>query len=92
MDGRVDVVLPCLDEAAALRWVLPRVPAWARPIVVDNGSTDGSADVARELGATVGSSSMIRTRAVTLGASTMAPIIATRRADRRHSSPEFTEL
>ncbi|MEI5102385.1 glycosyltransferase family 2 protein [Streptomyces sp. PmtG] len=48
-----DVVLPCLDEAAALPWVLARVPAAWRAIVVDNGSTDGSADVARSLGATV---------------------------------------
>ncbi len=50
---RVDVVLPCLDEAAALPWVLERIPAGWRAIVVDNGSTDGSADVARGLGATV---------------------------------------
>jgi glycosyltransferase involved in cell wall biosynthesis len=49
----VDVVLPCLDEAAALPWVLQRMPAGCHPIVVDNGSTDGSADVARRLGATV---------------------------------------
>ena len=49
----VDVVLPCLDEVAALPWVLGRMPGWARPIVVDNGSTDGSADLARRLGATV---------------------------------------
>ncbi|MCI3929147.1 glycosyltransferase family 2 protein [Streptomyces sp. AN091965] len=48
-----DVVLPCLDEAAALPWVLARVPAGWRAIVVDNGSTDGSADIARALGATV---------------------------------------
>ncbi|MHC0429410.1 glycosyltransferase family 2 protein [Streptomyces sp. O3] len=48
-----DVVLPCLDEAAALPWVLSRIPAGWRAIVVDNGSTDGSADVARDLGATV---------------------------------------
>src|SRR4029453_6873570 len=39
----VDVVFPVLDEAAALPWVLGRVPAGYRPIVVDNGSTDGSA-------------------------------------------------
>ncbi|HEX3829670.1 MAG TPA: glycosyltransferase family 2 protein [Sporichthyaceae bacterium] len=51
--ARVDVVLPCLDEAAALPWVLGRMPAWARPIVVDNGSTDGSAELAAQLGATV---------------------------------------
>lgn len=50
---RVDVVLPCLDEAAALPWVLERVPAGWRAIVVDNGSTDGSAALARSLGATV---------------------------------------
>ncbi|MET8580300.1 glycosyltransferase family 2 protein [Streptomyces collinus] len=49
----VDVVLPCLNEAGALPWVLARVPAGWRALVVDNGSTDGSADVARSLGATV---------------------------------------
>ncbi|MEO5746239.1 MAG: glycosyltransferase family 2 protein [Terracoccus sp.] len=49
----VDVVLPCLDEAEALPWVLGRMPGWARPIVVDNGSTDGSGALARRLGATV---------------------------------------
>ncbi|MBU3868405.1 glycosyltransferase family 2 protein [Streptomyces sp. 4503] len=48
-----DVVLPCLDEAAALPWVLARIPAGWRAIVVDNGSTDGSATVARAHGATV---------------------------------------
>ncbi|OEU92038.1 glycosyltransferase [Streptomyces abyssalis] len=48
-----DLVLPCLNEADALPWVLERIPAGWRAIVVDNGSTDGSADVARHLGATV---------------------------------------
>jgi glycosyltransferase involved in cell wall biosynthesis len=52
-DRAVDVILPCLDEAAALPWVLTRMPAGYRAIVVDNGSTDGSADVARRFGATV---------------------------------------
>ena len=53
-DGpRVDVVLPVLDEAEALPWVLGRLPAGYRAIVVDNGSTDGSADVAAAHGATV---------------------------------------
>jgi glycosyltransferase involved in cell wall biosynthesis len=49
----VDVILPVLDEAAALPAVLGRVPAGHRAIVVDNGSTDGSAQVARRLGALV---------------------------------------
>ena len=48
-----DVVLPCLDEAGALPWVLTRMPEGCRAIVVDNGSTDGSADVARAHGALV---------------------------------------
>ncbi|MEU8460309.1 glycosyltransferase [Streptomyces sp. NPDC029003] len=49
----VDVVLPCLNEAGALPWVLARIPAGWRAVVVDNGSTDGSAEIARALGATV---------------------------------------
>jgi glycosyltransferase involved in cell wall biosynthesis len=49
----IDVVLPCLDEAAALPWVLGRMPDGYRAIVVDNGSTDGSADVAAAHGAQV---------------------------------------
>ena len=49
----VDVILPVLDEREALPWVLSRLPVGYRAIVVDNGSTDGSADVARELGAKV---------------------------------------
>ncbi|MET7280157.1 glycosyltransferase family 2 protein [Kribbella sp. NPDC005582] len=49
----VDLVLPCLNEAAALPWVLTRLPAGVRAVVVDNGSTDGSAELAEELGATV---------------------------------------
>lgn len=48
-----DVVLPCLNEAAALPWVLSRLPVGYRPIVVDNGSTDGSPDVALACGAVV---------------------------------------
>jgi glycosyltransferase involved in cell wall biosynthesis len=48
-----DVVLPCLNEAGALPWVLSRLPAGYRAIVADNGSTDGSADVARAHGALV---------------------------------------
>ncbi|GHJ43111.1 glycosyl transferase [Catellatospora sp. TT07R-123] len=49
----IDVVLPCLNEAAALPGVLAGLPAGYRAIVADNGSTDGSADVARAFGAQV---------------------------------------
>src|SRR3954451_10448698 len=49
----VDVVLPCLEEAEALPWVPERIPPGRHGIVVDNGSTDGSADIARALGAYV---------------------------------------
>ena len=48
-----DVVIPCRDEAAALPIALADVPPGWRVIVVDNGSTDGTADVARSLGAYV---------------------------------------
>jgi glycosyltransferase involved in cell wall biosynthesis len=51
--GLVDVVLPCLDEAAALPGVLGAMPAGYRAIVVDNGSTDGSPEIAAEHGAIV---------------------------------------
>jgi hypothetical protein len=44
-----DVILPCLDEAAALPWVLSRMPLGYRAIVADNGS----AAIARDHGATV---------------------------------------
>ena len=47
------VVLPVLDERAALPWVLERMPAGYEPIVVDNGSTDGSGALAAALGAQV---------------------------------------
>lgn len=48
-----DVILPALDEEDALPWVLERMPDGFRPIVVDNGSTDRTAEVARDLGAVV---------------------------------------
>lgn len=49
----IDVVLPCLDEAAALPGVLAALPPGYRAIVVDNGSRDGSPEVAVAHGATV---------------------------------------
>ena len=49
----VDVVLPVLDEEEAIGWVLDRMPPGCRPIVVDNGSTDRSAEIAAARGALV---------------------------------------
>jgi glycosyltransferase involved in cell wall biosynthesis len=49
----VDVILPCLNEAGAIPWIMERMPEGYRAIVVDNGSTDGSAEIAQELGALV---------------------------------------
>ena len=48
-----DLILPCRDEAAALPALLARVPDQLGVIVVDNGSTDGTAAVARRHGARV---------------------------------------
>jgi glycosyltransferase involved in cell wall biosynthesis len=48
-----DIVLPVLNEADNLPWLLDRIPSGFTPIVVDNGSSDGSAQVASALGATV---------------------------------------
>jgi glycosyltransferase involved in cell wall biosynthesis len=48
-----DVVLPCRNEAPALPALLARMPPGYRAIVADNGSTDGSAAVARAHGARV---------------------------------------
>ncbi len=49
----IDVVLPVLDEAEALPWVLERVPEGYRALVADNGSGDGSPELAERLGAQV---------------------------------------
>ena len=49
----VDVVLPCLNEAAALPAVLASLPPGFRAVVVDNGSDDDSAAVAAASGAFV---------------------------------------
>lgn len=52
-DAAFDVILPARDEAGALPFVLRDWPSHWRAIVVDNGSQDGTAAVARSLGATV---------------------------------------
>lgn len=53
ISSEVDVVLPCLDEAAALPGVLRALPKDYHAIVVDNGSRDGSPEIASQWGATV---------------------------------------
>jgi glycosyltransferase involved in cell wall biosynthesis len=49
----LQAILPVLDEAEALPWVLGRMPSAFEPLVVDNGSSDGSAELAARLGARV---------------------------------------
>jgi dTDP-L-rhamnose 4-epimerase len=49
----VDVILPALDEEAAIPSVLAGLPAGFTPIVVDNGSRDRTAAVARAGGARI---------------------------------------
>jgi glycosyltransferase involved in cell wall biosynthesis len=49
----VTVVIPCRDEAEALPGVLAKLPFGYHALVVDNGSRDGTAAVARVRGATV---------------------------------------
>ena len=48
-----EIVLPCLDEAEALPAVLASLPPGWPVLVVDNGSTDATAAVARAHGARV---------------------------------------
>jgi glycosyltransferase involved in cell wall biosynthesis len=49
----VTVIIPALNEEASLPRVLADLPAVGRAIVVDNGSTDGTARLAAEAGALV---------------------------------------
>ncbi|WP_197480673.1 glycosyltransferase family 2 protein [Rhodococcus sp. EPR-157] len=49
----VTVIIPCMNEAGSLPGVLARIPDSYRVLVVDNNSTDDTANVAASLGATV---------------------------------------
>lgn len=48
-----DLILPCRDEALALPALIGQVPSEFAVIVVDNGSKDGTAEVASALGVQV---------------------------------------
>lgn len=52
-DAPIDVILPALNEVGAIGSLIRAMPPDHRAIVVDNGSTDGTAEVAAEHGATV---------------------------------------
>ncbi|MGB0095617.1 MAG: glycosyltransferase family 2 protein [Solirubrobacteraceae bacterium] len=49
----IEVILPALNEAQAIPGVLAAIPRGFVPLVVDNGSRDGSAEVAASCGARV---------------------------------------
>ncbi|MGC2659562.1 MAG: glycosyltransferase family 2 protein [Bryobacteraceae bacterium] len=55
--GKISAIIPSWNRADLLRGILPNLRAQTRPpdeiLVVDNGSSDGSAGEARELGAEV---------------------------------------
>lgn len=51
---RITVIIPCLNEEQGIERVLRRMPGFVdQVIVVDNGSTDLTSDIARSLGAEV---------------------------------------
>jgi len=53
-DLSITVIIPCLNEEQGIEKVLRRMPPFVdQVIVVDNGSTDRTSDVARGLGAEV---------------------------------------
>jgi glycosyltransferase involved in cell wall biosynthesis len=51
---KITVIIPCLNEEQGIELVLRKLPDFVdQTIVVDNGSTDRTSDVARSLGAEV---------------------------------------
>jgi glycosyltransferase involved in cell wall biosynthesis len=53
-DHRITIIIPCLNEELGIGLVLDELPPFVdEAIVVDNNSTDQTADVARSRGAVV---------------------------------------
>lgn len=50
---RVGIVVPALNEAATIAAVVERISHYGQAIVVDDGSTDATAELARQAGADV---------------------------------------
>tara|TARA_B100000686_G_scaffold342424_1_gene421579 strand:+ start:597 stop:1289 length:693 start_codon:yes stop_codon:yes gene_type:complete len=50
---RVSIVIPALNEAATIGSVVNAVREFGHPIVVDDGSDDGTSDIATAAGATI---------------------------------------
>jgi len=52
--NKITIVIPCLNEEEGLPLVLDKIPDFVdETIVVDNGSTDRTAEIALEMGATL---------------------------------------
>jgi glycosyltransferase involved in cell wall biosynthesis len=50
---RVGIVVPALNEAKTIATVVERISNYGQVIVVDDGSTDATAELARKAGAVV---------------------------------------
>lgn len=89
-----DLVIPCRDEALALPGVFETIPDGINVIVVDNGSVDGTADVARGLGAKVVTESVPGYgAAVHAGVvAATAPLVAVLDGDGSMDAADLTEL
>jgi glycosyltransferase involved in cell wall biosynthesis len=51
--SRVGIVIPALNESATIAVIVEAVKEYGVPIVVDDGSTDNTADLARQVGGIV---------------------------------------
>jgi hypothetical protein len=101
--GRVAVVIPAYNEAESVTDVIAAVPKTVcgvktAVLVVDDGSRDGTADVAEEAGATVarhvvnrGGGAALRT-GYRLMADAGAEVVVTLDADGQHLPKEMTRL